>query len=555
MIYCANGKVTDMKIRNIKGLAALTMSAVLISGCGGAGSDPQVDQNPVQESVSGNDYSYDEKSSYMIYYGELNQDIINEAKQYEIVILHPRTGNITRDQVQEIRSSGTIVLGYVTIGEDLRTSWMTPEQMLQDERFIGNGEGPRVDPRPAGQTTFDDVDVMGNPSDGGTGYASYYLDDNDHDGKPDFNPYFACAYVNMGDPNWYEVVDKMTMDGAEQIPGLREVLTDDYGRGLGCDGVFLDTIDTCAPNSYTSDDQENKTRFEWTAPGVAEFTRRIKEEYPDKLILQNRGIFFYNSNLPHYKYSPRQYVDYVMFESFRLDSNPGAAWNENFYADNRYIYAPKLIAEASRPDGFQILSLGYAEGPEEMQLKETLLENSTVGMDVLMEDINVAESMGFMHYITDGYVTMTNDFVIHHEDKADNEAPVWSSVYNDSPTWPPHEPAPRVGIGEVEPVEDGVTVRWDVALDENPVTYVLYYQTEAFDFESDPGLENAESLELVPEIGRGYENGVGPGIFPFETTISGLESGTEYYFVIRARDNTAAQNEDDNTVVMTGKPY
>ena len=84
---------------------------------------------------------------------------------------------------------------------------------------------------------------------------------------------------------------------------------------------------------------------------------------------------------------------------------------------------------------------------------------------------------------------------------------------------------------------------------------MLYYQTEAFDFESDPGLENAESLELVPEIGRGYENGVGPGIFPFETTISGLESGTEYYFVIRARDNTAAQNEDDNTVVMTGKPY
>ena len=546
-----------MKCSKLLKVSALLMSAVMLAGCGGnngSGDPGQGIQDPTATVAEGKEYPYTEKSSYMIYYGELNPDIINEAKQYEVFILHPRTGNVTREQVQEIRSSGTIVLGYVTIGEDLRTSWMTPEQMLQDERFIGNGEGPRVDPRPAGATTFDDVDINGNPSDGGTGYASYYLDDNDHDGRPDFNPYFACAYVNMGDPNWYRVVDDMTIDGPEQIPGLREVLTDDYGRGLGCDGVFLDTIDTCAPNYYTSDDQENKTRFEWTAPGVAEFCRRIKEEYPDKLILQNRGIFFYNPNLPHYKYSPRQYVDYVMFESFMLDSNPGSAMNENFYLDNRYVYAPKLVAEASRPDGFQIVSLGYAEGPAELQLKETLLENSTVGMDVLMADLNEAESLGFMHYITDGYVTMTNDFVIHHEDKDDNEMPVWSSVYNDSPVWPPSEPTPRVGICEAEPVEDGMTVRWDVALDKNPVSYVLYYQTEEFDFENDPKLETAESVILVPEIGRGYENGVGPDVYPFEATVSGLESGTKYYFVIRARDSSELQNEDDNTVVLTGVP-
>ena len=47
------------------------------------------------------DYSYDTKQSYMIYYGVLNEDIIEEAKQYEVVIIHPKMGNITREQVQE----------------------------------------------------------------------------------------------------------------------------------------------------------------------------------------------------------------------------------------------------------------------------------------------------------------------------------------------------------------------------------------------------------------------------------------------------------------------
>lgn len=229
--------------------------------------------------------------SYMIYYGGLNDALIEQAKRYDIIILHPDLGDITREQVMEIQKGGTRVMGYLSIGEDLRTAGMTPEQMLEDERFTGNGKGPRIDARESGEYGLADARPEGRESPAGGGYASYYLDDNDHDGKPDFNPNFGCAYTNIGDPSWYEALESMTMDGADGISGIREILTCDYGRGLGCDGVFLDTVDTCAPNIYTEDDNPGRTRFEWTAPGVIRFIERMKKEYPDKYVVQNRGLF------------------------------------------------------------------------------------------------------------------------------------------------------------------------------------------------------------------------------------------------------------------------
>lgn len=227
--------------------------------------------------------------SYMVYYGQLDDAIIEQAKQYDIVIVHPKQGDITREQVAEMQKAGVCVLGYLSIGEDLRTAGLTAEQMMEHEKFTGDGTGPRVDARPSGTIGFDSSVMLGKESPAGTGYASYYLDDNDFDGKPDFNPNFGCAYTNIGDPAWYEVLDNMQMDGIDNTPGIREILTETYGRGLGCDGLFLDTLDTCSPNIYTSDDNPAKTRFEWTAPGVVEFVKRLKEDYEDKYVLQNRG--------------------------------------------------------------------------------------------------------------------------------------------------------------------------------------------------------------------------------------------------------------------------
>ena len=384
--------------------------------------------------------------TYMIYYGALDEALIEQAKQYDIVIVHPKGGNITRGQIAEIQSADTVVLGYLSVGEDLRTVGMTPEQMLDDERFTGNGKGPRVDPREPGTTSLAQDGYFGEASPGGSGYASYYLDDNDHDGKPDCNPFFGCAYTNIGDPNWYAELREMTLDGEDGIAGIRELLTESYGRGLGCDGLFLDTIDTCAPNAYTDDSHPGKTRFEWTAPGVSRFMSQLKSEYPGKYILQNRGLFFYNYKLPHYDYNPRTYVDLLMFESYMLDSNASILYTEGYFLDNKNTFVPKLSAEAGRPDGFRILSLGYAEGPEEYQLRETLTGQSEAGLEILLRDMKEAHDVaGFSHYITDASLTLANDFVLQHQSAEDTRPPVWSSVHNSDPYT---EPVPRVGIGK-----------------------------------------------------------------------------------------------------------
>lgn len=495
-----------------------------------------------------------EKPSYMIYYGAVDETVIISAARYDIAILHPKQGDLTREKVARIQSAGTAVLGYISVGEDLRTAGMTPEEMLADRRFTGDGSGPRVDPRADGESSLDGADIGGRPSPGGSGYAAYYLDDNDRDGRPDFNPSFGCAYTNIGHPEWYNVLCCMTLDGEDGVPGVREILSRDYGRGLGCDGLFLDTVDTCAPDDFTAEDQPGRTRFEWTAVGVAAFMERIRREYPGKLICQNRGLFFFNHLLEHYRYSPRASVDYLMFESYMLDSSPTSAYHTGYFADNRFNYAPKLAVEAGRSDGFTVLSLGYAEGPEELCLRDTLEGRSDRGMELLKRDIYESEELaGFSHYITDGRLAGLNDFVLLHREREDNRPPVWSSVYNSSEDWPPHEPEPRVGLGEARPVKGGAEVYWDVALDGTGTVYLLYYQESPFDFENDPELEKARRVFLTPEINPEYERGEEEA-YPYRTVISGLESGREYYMVIRAVDTSVNHNRESNAVVRTVTP-
>ena len=105
------------------------------------------------------------------------------------------------------------------------------------------------------------------------------------------------------------------------------------------------------------------------------------------------------------------------------------------------------------------------------------------------------------------------------------------------------------------PGSGSLTVRWDVALDLNPVRYAVYLQTRPFDFGADPNLTGATRIVLNPEIGAGFAAGPGPSTFPYEATLGGLTPGQTYYVVLRAFDSSPAANEEKNQQVKAAAPF
>jgi hypothetical protein len=512
--------------------------------------------------------------SYAITYGTLDSSTIETLKTYPLVIVHPYNGDITRSQVfsikqgsnPDISSDNVVVLCYVSVGEDTRTYGLSDADMLADPRFRGDGSGPSTDPRPAGTRSLvlGADKIKGVPTNGG--YASYYLNDNalrcnDPAGKPDQNPDFKTRFVNAGDPVWYSVVNSMTFNNASHTPpGLKEMLTTGYGRGLGCDGVFLDTIDTAAPNAYTSCSQTVHTSSEWTAQGFSEFIQRLRSNYPDKVILQNRGLFYFDPRQPHFEVFKRGVIDLGFFESYYLDNNSSSVISP-YFDDNRYNVVPKIMAEANRPDGFKVLSLGYANGftaPKPgIDIQTLLLGASGSGYATLMDDVRFAQEVGFTPYITSASVDFLNSFVKNNASFSDTTPPQWSSVYNASSAPQLLPPVPRVGIQKAEKSASGsVTVSWDVALDMNRVSYVLYYQTTPLPFD----VTRATRVLITPSPGAGYDSVwssadqalVLRGVYPYQQTIFGLQPGVPCHFVIRAVDSLG--NEDSNQVVLTVTP-
>ncbi len=543
---------------------------ILFSACGGA---PDTSSSANVAPLTGLHLKARQIDHFLSNYGSWTDDALAIAKRHQLVIVYPAHANLTHAEIAALQAGAdpgnpaddVLVLCYVSIGEDLRSAQLTDDQIRGDPRFHGDGSGPRMDPRgpKADGQSLQGIPPEGAPSNGGTGFASYYLDDNDvhnspdgvGNGFPDRNPVFGSMFVNAGDPAWYKVVDGMTLDSPDGLSGLHESLSSDYGRGLGCDGVFLDTVDTAAPNSYTDASSTIETKFEWTAPGFQTFIRKVHSDYPDKLILQNRGLFFFDPRHPQYGFNARGAIDFVQFESYRLTSSDWELWDPVQYPDNQFNITPKLMAEANRPDGFRVLSLGYAAGPPNLMSTATLTGQSTLGYQDLIDDIHVTQDLaGFRHYLTDAKVDLVNDFVLTHGDLTDHDPPVWTSTYNDHAVIPAVAPTPRVGIQQAEASNGQVTVRWDVALDKNRVDYVLYAQPQPFDFTGDPALSTAERIPLTPAVPDAYVQGVGPTSYPYEAKLNDLPRGQLQYLLIRAVDESPNANQDTNTVVMTVTP-
>eukprot|EP00698_Gefionella_okellyi_P017654 TRINITY_DN5201_c0_g2_i1.p1 TRINITY_DN5201_c0_g2~~TRINITY_DN5201_c0_g2_i1.p1 ORF type:complete len:436 (-),score=103.75 TRINITY_DN5201_c0_g2_i1:313-1482(-) len=382
------------------------------------------------------------------------------------------------------------------------------------------------------------------------------MDNHLGDGLPDRNKIFGGAFVNAGDPAWMAVLQDMTLDGPDRLAGFREIMSLDYGRGLGCDGVFLDTVDTVAPNVWTNKDSPNLSKFEWTAAGMADFIHSLRMTYPDKVLLQNRGGFYFDPRQRHFALSTGRDIDLFFYESYFLDSDPHDLENPFNSADNRCNYMPKLMAEANRGEGFKVLSLGYAEGPPGQMDYQTLLGLSTVGYDVLLHEMAVTQAeAGFRDYITSGSVDFPNTFVRDHSTFVDEMAPVWTSTYNDHDVRPISAmPTPRVGVQRVEDAGPAaLVVHWDVAIDMHRVSYALYLSPTELDFVHDPYLQAATRVVLEPQMGDGYVNGVGPQVYAHRAQVvlpEGQEAVRVWFVCIRAFDDSPAHNEDQNTVML-----
>ena len=465
---------------------------------------------------------------YLIYYGNWNAGLVNYARtNYHLVILHPAS-NITSNQIAAIKRgkddvAGTdddvLVLAYVSSGEDDRAG----------APFAGDGQGPRVDPRASDSEPLSTItNAAGVASAGGAGYASYYLNARNHQtGVPDRNPNYGSYYVNAGAPAWWGVLKGMTKATSGQA-GLDEILSTNVGNAFGCDGLFLDTIDTAAPNTWG-------TAYEWTAPGMQSLIQRIHTNYPGKLLMANRGLFYYDPNQKAYPYTLRPYVDMVMFESYYSDSSTNAV--SPSFPDNKYDFAPKLNAEAGRPDGFNVLVVDYDHTPPPPP--------ATVNQDY----VECMAIQGWPLYRTNPSL----DAAMHTNaagwlaTNADTQAPVWDSTAAQGPT----PPAPRVGVQEVVAGDRSAMVYWDVARDQTgPVHYNLYYSIGApVDFAAATKLS-----QVGPGIPANYRLGTGSGRYPYCYTVTGLQNGLTYSFAVRAEDSCSPSHEETNTVSIAVVP-
>jgi hypothetical protein len=477
---------------------------------------------------SGQLQSLNTTAPYMIYYGNWTTGQVNYARtNYHLVIVHP-SSNITSNDIATIRRgrdniAGTaddvLVLAYLSIGEDDRNG--VP--------VVGDRQGPRVDPRASDSDPLSSItNALGLPSAGGTNYASYYLNSKSNQtGVPDEDGAFGSYYVNAGAPAWWTVLQTMTKATSGQS-GLEEILSTNVGNALNCDGVFLDTIDTAAPDTWG-------TAYEWTAPGMQGLIQRIHTNYPGKLLMGNRGLFFYDPNQKTYPYTIRPYVDMVMFESYYSDSSTNNV-SPSFTA-NKYDYAPKLNAEAGRPDGFNIFVVDYDHTPPQPQ--------ATVNQDY----VECMAVQGWPLYRTNPSLdeSLQTNAAAWLATNVDTQAPVWDSTVAQDGT----PPAPRVGVQEVVAGSQSATLSWDVARDQTgPVHYNIYYAP------SGPlNFATAARLSSVsPGMPTNYSLGTGPGIYPYCGTVTGLQNGLTYYFAVRAEDSASPAHEDTNTVSLAVVP-
>jgi hypothetical protein len=495
-------------------------------------------------------------SAFAVYYGDayytnthlpraqwiLNESTLSALARFDILVLQPGSPHFTPEIVAELKLRGVDhVIGYISIGED----FFNPSF---ESLMTGDGTGPYR----YNAATGDLAATNG-------GIASFYVDvdrqqltynadgtinavttiaQRDPDGIADVNPVFK-GYMVRPDAAWRTVLNNMRIGGTavparQNAPGLAQLAGARGGDlrnrsgNFGFDGFFLDTIDTAGPYGTPG-------YYPWTVDEMRDTVQYIHENYPNHYIVANRGGFYFTAGLRSpvtgqypIDFSIRPYVNAVLFESFIYDSAPGTNEGPNgeteFYVANRDNILPKLLAEASRPDGFTVLSLDYAAGRSVPNL-------ATRAFDATVRAFGLTEYLA-----PTGALDTISLEIANRLPATDSAAPTWLSTANtlDGAITPN---LVRVGVQQVVATsQNTVVVRWDPAVDQSgAVAYDIRYRAPngAITTLSNVAFTRGERWDHNPA--SAYAN---------QVSITGLSAGTYTFWVI-PKDAAGRLNETD----------
>lgn len=524
-------------------------------------------------------------ANWVVFYGVWDRSVIEKVSKFDLVVLASNGGPTPAEQgpiVRRIRAGkngilgdddDVIVLGYISLGEDVRTFNNQPE-------IVGDGRGPAYYDNQSGQLVYTNQ-----------GVASYYLDEKigrdinnpGHDGKADRHGTWGACYVHPGDVAWQDFL--IGADGRSEAPYSSDALL----HFIDYDGLFLDTPEIADP----------WTGYGYTAKGLHDLIKRLDDTYPNKVLLLNRGLFYFMPQYPHqYRWSPRKYIDIALYESHFLDSNYHCdKTQENCCSQEKDLNTgelikkcidatvldgynrapfvpltknysnPKIQVEVSRPDSYMpVLSIDYAARPDDFAKEFPATFEEVVDFSVLR--------YGRVELITDRWVSATPSLIIDWTPPKDTKPPNWDNTTSGFDWFHPTEReffmakgseawgevVPRVGVQKVIPKDSAVTVRWDVAHDQTrPVRYNIYV-SESFpiDFAKATVHKNVQygvGGDYTVRSGSSFDD-----VCPHEYTISGLQNGKTYYFAVRAEDSTqggagpSGGIEDGNTATLAAAP-
>jgi hypothetical protein len=310
---------------------------------------------------------------YLVYYGEWDSEKISRVFDFDLVILHPGNDleNITPEMIEEIKNgrdgmAGTdddiMVIAYVSIGEDERVPRGAGNIENKEEGPVFYDKGLNYVENDYPSRYVDQVSYVFNEK-GFFNYLPGGLPEifAGHDGLPDENGKWGSYFVNPGDPLWQDMIKKKM-----------EKLSDDFG----VDGFFLDTLDTASPWG----------NYGWTQENMALLVKKIREDFPDKYLIANRGFFL----LEKYADIFRSSIDGIMFESFvsEWDWYRNTGIESPYAAENYKVLKNTLVPEMKKKDGFHLFVLDYLS-PEQKDF-----------YNIFFNGINLLEDTDYSYYIS-----------------------------------------------------------------------------------------------------------------------------------------------------------